>query len=42
MAERPIDFLDRAHGTSKIPRSQILSSGKALVSLSFSRLKARD
>lgn len=41
MVERPIDFLDRAHGTSKIPRSQILSSGKALASLSVRRWMAR-
>jgi dolichol-phosphate mannosyltransferase len=42
LVERPIDFLDRAHGASKIPRSQILSSGRALASLSFRRRIARS
>lgn len=37
MAETPIDFVDRAHGSSKIPKSQILMSMQALVSMGMHR-----
>ena len=38
--ESPIDFLDRAGGTSKIPRSQIFLSANALFHLNRQRRKA--
>lgn len=37
MVEVPIDFVDRAHGQSKIPKSQIALSMGALVSLGANR-----
>lgn len=37
MTERPIDFLDRAEGKSKIPRNQILVSMGVLARLGFER-----
>ncbi|MCX6432190.1 MAG: glycosyltransferase [Actinobacteria bacterium] len=37
MAERPIDFLDRAGGTSKIPRNQIFLSMETLIRLAVER-----
>ena len=37
MTEIPIDFLDRTHGTSKIPKSQIYMSVQALFSMGFAR-----
>jgi dolichol-phosphate mannosyltransferase len=42
MAEAPIDFLDRSGGKSKIPRSQILLSAKALLHLSRQRRRAPE
>ena len=40
LAEAPIDFLDRTGGKSKIPRSQILLSAKALLHLNRERRHA--
>ena len=40
LAEAPIDFLDRTGGKSKIPRSQILLSAKALLHLNRQRRHA--
>ena len=37
MSEVPIDFVDRTHGSSKIPKSQILMSVEALVSMGVRR-----
>lgn len=37
MAEVPIDFVDRTHGSSKIPKSQIFMSMEALVSMGIRR-----
>ena len=37
MDEVPIDFVDRTHGSSKIPKSQILMSIQALVSMGIRR-----
>lgn len=37
MTERPIDFLDRQGGESKIPRNQIFMSAQALVQLGLQR-----
>jgi dolichol-phosphate mannosyltransferase len=38
MTERPIDFLDRLGGKSKIPKNQILMSVKTLIGLSAHRV----
>ena len=37
MTEVPIDFVDRTHGSSKIPKSQIFMSIEALVSMGIRR-----
>lgn len=37
MTEVPIDFVDRTHGSSKIPKSQIFMSVQALVSMGVRR-----
>ena len=37
MCEVPIDFVDRTHGSSKIPKSQILMSVEALISMGVRR-----
>lgn len=37
MTETPIDFVDRTHGSSKIPKSQIFMSIEALVSMGMRR-----
>lgn len=37
MTEVPIDFVDRTHGSSKIPKSQIFMSVEALVSMGIRR-----
>ena len=37
MTEVPIDFVDRTHGSSKIPKSQIFMSVEALTSLGLRR-----
>jgi len=37
MTERPIDFLDRQGGESKIPRTQIFQSARALAMLGWQR-----
>jgi len=37
MTETPIDFVDRTHGSSKIPKSQIFMSVRALASMGLSR-----
>lgn len=37
MTEVPIDFVDRTHGSSKIPKSQIFMSVEALVSMGMRR-----
>jgi glycosyltransferase involved in cell wall biosynthesis len=37
MTEVPIDFLDRAHGVSKIPKSQVFLSARALAALALNR-----
>lgn len=39
MTERPIDFLDRQGGESKIPRHQIFMSANALIQLAFQRVR---
>ena len=41
MTETPIDFVDRTHGSSKIPKSQILMSMEALVSMGIRRRTRR-
>ena len=41
MTERPIDFLDRQGGESKIPRNQIVLSSRALLELGALRLLRR-
>lgn len=42
MQEVPIDFVDRTHGSSKIPRSQILMSVEALISMGIRRHRGRN
>lgn len=37
VTEVPIDFLDRAHGVSKIPKSQVFLSARALAALALNR-----
>ena len=37
MVETPIDFVDRTHGSSKIPKSQIFMSMEALISMGIRR-----
>lgn len=37
LTEVPIDFLDRAHGVSKIPKSQVLLSARTLAGLALKR-----
>jgi hypothetical protein len=39
MTEVPIDFVDRTHGSSKIPKSQVLMSIEALVKMGLQRRK---
>ena len=39
MAERPIDFLDRQGGVSKIPKNQIVVSAGALTQMSWARIR---
>ena len=39
MTERPIDFLDRQGGVSKIPKNQIVVSAGALTQMSWARLR---
>lgn len=39
MNERPIDFLDRQGGVSKIPKNQIAVSAGALLQMSWARIK---
>ena len=39
MTEVPIDFVDRTHGSSKIPKSQIFMSVEALLSMGIRRRK---
>ena len=39
MSEVPIDFVDRTHGSSKIPKSQIFMSVEALISMGIRRRK---
>ena len=39
MSEVPIDFVDRTHGSSKIPKSQIFMSVEALISMGLRRRK---
>ena len=41
MTETPIDFVDRTHGSSKIPKGQIFMSVQALVSMGVQRRKRR-
>lgn len=41
MSERPIDFLDRQGGVSKIPKNQILVSARALTHLSWLRIRSQ-
>ena len=41
MEEVPIDFVDRTHGSSKIPKSQIFMSVEALVSMGVRRRSRR-
>ena len=41
MSEVPIDFVDRTHGRSKIPKSQIFMSVQALFSMGVNRRKRR-
>lgn len=41
MAETPIDFVDRTHGSSKIPKSQIFMSMEALISMGLRRRSRR-
>jgi len=42
IVEKPIVFIDRQHGTSKIPRAQIFQSSISLLQLSFSRFLKRN
>ena len=42
MSEVPIDFLDRTHGSSKIPKSQILMSVEALISMGIRRHRGQN
>lgn len=42
VAEVPIDFLDRAHGVSKIPKSQVFLSARALGALALNRNAQRE
>ena len=42
LIEVPIDFVDRTHGTSKIPKSQIFMSIQALVTLGVRRRSGRS
>lgn len=37
VTEVPIDFLDRAHGVSKIPKSQVFLSARALAAMALNR-----
>ena len=39
MSERPIDFLDRQGGVSKIPKNQIVVSAGALTQMSWARIR---
>jgi dolichol-phosphate mannosyltransferase len=39
LSEAPIDFVDRAHGTSKIPKSQVIKSVGSLARLTAIRLR---
>lgn len=39
LREIPIDFIDRVHGDSKIPKTQIAMSMAALASLGWARWK---
>lgn len=41
LTEVPIDFVDRVHGTSKIPKNQILASALVLMRLTGERLGSR-
>lgn len=41
IAETPIDFVDRTHGSSKIPKSQIFMSMEALMSMGLRRRTTR-
>lgn len=41
MTEVPIDFVDRTHGSSKIPKSQIFMSVEALVAMGVRRRRRR-
>ncbi len=41
MGERPIDFLDRKGGVSKIPKNQITMSAGALAQMGWARMKSR-
>ena len=41
MTERPIDFLDRKGGVSKIPKNQIVVSAGALTQMSWARIRGR-
>ena len=42
MTETPIDFVDRTHGSSKIPKSQIFMSVKALASMGVRRRRSPE
>jgi dolichol-phosphate mannosyltransferase len=42
MAEVPIDFLDRRSGKSKIPKTQIFTSMRALVTMSVQRFRKQE
>ena len=42
MAEIPIIFIDRVHGSSKIPRTQILTSMRVLIELWRQRIRSRN
>ena len=41
ITETPIDFVDRTHGSSKIPKSQIFMSMEALISMGLRRRTTR-
>ena len=41
MTERPIDFLDRQGGVSKIPKNQIVVSAGALTQMSWARITGK-
>ena len=41
LTETPIDFVDRVHGSSKIPKAQILMSVDAVFTMGFRRLQNR-